>query len=133
MPHDTRQDTTEAVDALMAELKHPHHAGIQALRRCLAAADPSIKEGVKWNAPSWRTHEYFATTHLRSKRGFGLILHRGAKVRALPEGRLVVPDPEGLLKWLAADRAIIEFADEAELAEKSGALRDLVRRWIGQV
>lgn len=133
MPHDTRQDTSEAVDALMATLSHPHHAGIQALRRCLAGVDPSIREGVKWNAPSWRTHEYFATTHLRSKQGFGLILHRGAKVRALPEGGLVVPDPQGLLKWLAADRAIVEFRDEADLAAKQQALQELLRAWIERV
>lgn len=133
MPHDTRQDTSEAVDALMAGLKHPHHAGIQALRRCMAAADPSIREGVKWNAPSWRTHEYFATTHLRSKHGFGLILHRGAKVRALPEGGLAIPDPEGLLTWLAADRAIVEFKDDDDLAAKGEALQALIRRWIEQV
>ncbi|MCX7564572.1 DUF1801 domain-containing protein [Xanthomonadaceae bacterium XH05] len=133
MPHDTRNDTSEAVDALMAGLTHPHHAGIQALRRCLAAADPSIREGVKWNAPSWRTHEYFATTHLRSKQGFGLILHRGAKVKALPEGGLAIADPQGLLKWLAADRAMVEFSDEADLAGKSEALQALVRVWIKQV
>lgn len=133
MPHDTRQDTSEAVDALMATLSHPHHAGIQALRRCLAATDPRIQEGVKWNAPSWRTHEYFATTHLRSKQGFGLILHRGAKARALPEGGLAVPDPQGLLKWLAADRAIVEFHDEADLAAKQQALQELLRAWIERV
>ena len=133
MPHDTRNDTSEAVDALMARLSHPHHAGIQALRRIVLSADPGIREGVKWNAPSWRTHEYFATTHLRSKQGFGLILHRGAKVKELPEGGLAIHDPEGLLKWLAADRAMIEFSDDADLAAKGEALKALVRVWFEQV
>lgn len=80
MPHDTRQDTSEAVDALMATLSHPHHAGIQALRRCMADVDP-----------------------------------------------------QGLLNWLAADRAIVGFRDEAALAAKQQALQELLRAWIERV
>lgn len=133
MPHDTRHDTPAAVDALMAGLKHPHHAGIQALRRIVLATDPTIWEGVKWNAPSWRTHEYFATTHLRTKQGFGLILHRGAKVKALPDGGMAVADPAGFLTWLAPDRALIEFRDQQDLSAKAPALQDLLRSWISRL
>ena len=133
MPHDTRQDTTEAVDVLMAGLKHPHRDGIQALRKIVLAADPGIREGVKWKAPSFRTHEYFATTHLRSKVRFGLILHRGAKVRAVPEGRIDVADPSGVLTWLSEDRAMIEFRDGEELQDRAITLQRLLRGWIAHV
>lgn len=131
--HSTPLDRPEAVDALLAGLDHPHREGIVALRSWVGGADPTIREGVKWNAPSWRTHEYFATTHLRSKQGFGLILHRGAKVKALPEGGLAVPDPAGLLKWLAPDRALVELRDRDELAAKGPALQDLLRVWITRI
>ncbi|GAB2654316.1 DUF1801 domain-containing protein [Arenimonas aestuarii] len=130
MPHDSRHDTSDAVDALMAGLKHPHHDGIQTLRRIVMAAHPAIREGVKWKAPSWRTHEYFATTHLRSKQGLGVILHRGAKVKAAPAGGLAVADPEGLLTWLAPDRALVEFRDRQDLEAKGPALQGLLRAWI---
>lgn len=128
--HTTRQDRPEAVDALLANLDHPHLQGIAALRTWVCGADPSIQEGVKWNAPSWRTHDYFATTHLRMKRGFGLILHRGAKVKSLPEGGIAVPDPTGKLKWLAPDRGLVEFDDHDDLATKGPALQELLRTWI---
>ncbi|MDH5829038.1 hypothetical protein QFW80_00675 [Luteimonas sp. M1R5S18] len=65
--HATPADTRAAVDALMATLTHPHKASIEALRAAILAVDPSIAEGVKWNAPSFRTHEYFATFHLRAR------------------------------------------------------------------
>lgn len=130
MPKLTAADTAAAVDQFMATLDHPFKAEIETLRQAISAVDPSIAEGIKWNAPSWRTTEYFATTHLRSKTGLGLILHLGAKARALPEGGLTVDDPSGLLKWLAKDRAQVEFTSAADLAAKLPALQALLRQWL---
>ncbi|MBT9500921.1 MAG: DUF1801 domain-containing protein [Burkholderiaceae bacterium] len=124
-------DSSAAVDALMATLEHPHLDAIAALREIVCGADASIAEGVKWNAPSFRTTEYFATTHLRAKTGIALILHLGAKVRDIPS--VPVDDPQGLLSWLAKDRAMIGFAGMAELRAQAPALQALIRRWIAFV
>lgn len=131
--HPEASDSTAAVDALMAKLEHPMKAEIQALRELVLGVDPSIAEGVKWNAPSFRTSEYFATVHLRSKVGVGLILHRGAKARDLPAGGMRIDDPGRLLEWLDDDRARFEFASGAELAAKRASLRELLRQWIRHV
>ena len=131
--HAAAADTTAAVDALMAALDHPHEAGIAALREAILAVDPAIAEGVKWNAPSFRTHEYFATVHLRAKAGIGLILHLGAKARDLPACGLAIDDPDGLLRWLAKDRAQVAFADAADVRRRAPALQALLRAWIGYV
>lgn len=133
MPKLTAADTTAAVDRFMAALDHPFKAEIETLRRAIRALDPAIAEGIKWNAPSWRTTDYFATTHLRSKAGLGLILHLGAKARALPEGGLDVPDPSGLLKWLGKDRAQVEFRSAADLHAKLPALQALLQAWVGHL
>lgn len=127
--HDKHTDTTAAVDAFMAALEHPQHAGIEAIRRIILGVDPRIAEGIKWNAPSYRLHEYFATTHLRSKRGIGVILHLGAKRRDLPPDWRVA-DPAGLLTWLGKDRAQIEFAGMDELRDRQSAFEALLRQWI---
>ena len=124
-------DTSEAVDRFMLKLKHPHKAAIEALRHIISAADPSIAEGVKWNAPSFRTTEYFATTHLRGKDGVGVILHVGAKVRETPSFQ--VADPQGLLKWIARDRAIVTFAGVGDVKTHGSALQAIVRQWIASV
>jgi hypothetical protein len=128
--HTTAADTTAAVDAFMATLAHPHKDAIERLRRCMLAVDPAVREGVKWNAPSFRTIDYFATTNLRARSGIGVILHFGAKARALPAGGIAIDDPDGLLKWLGKDRAMVEFADEHALAGATAAFQAVLRQWL---
>ena len=119
-----------AVDQFMKTLEHPFKAEINKLRRAILAADPSVAEGIKWNSPSFRTSEYFATTNLRAKAGIGLILHLGAKVRELPGGGIKIDDPTALLKWLGKDRAMVEFATRKEIEQKTKALQAVLRQWI---
>jgi hypothetical protein len=124
-------DTSEAVDQFMTRLEHPHKAAIELLRQIICGADPSIAEGVKWNAPSFRTTEYFATTHLREKDGIGIILHVGAKVRERPSFQ--IDDPQGLIKWLARDRALVNFAGVEDVRAHEAAIQAVVRQWITSV
>jgi hypothetical protein len=131
--HGTPADTTEAVDACMRELAHPFKAEIQQIRELILAAAPGVAEGVKWKAPSFRTHEYFATINLREKQGIGVILHLGAKVRDMSPGGLSISDPDGLLKWLAADRASICFTSNSDLQERRAAFSQVVSDWVRHV
>jgi hypothetical protein len=131
--HSTAADTTEAVDAFMNTLVHTHKAEVQALRKAILSADRQISEGVKWNAPSFRKHEYFGTVNLREKNGISVILHLGAKVRTAGVKKLEIPDPEKQLQWLAPDRAMIRFADGHAFDAKRSAFVRLVRAWIAHV
>ena len=131
--HSTAADSTEAVDAFMATLDHPRKPEIEALRKIIRGTHPGIAEGIKWNAPSFRTTEYFATTHLRAKAGIGLILHLGAKARALPAGGMSIKDPDKLLQWLAKDRAMVTFSDLKDVRARKAALEGIVRQWIGHL
>ena len=131
--HRSAADTSEAVDEFMVTLKHPSIAEISALRTIVVGVDKSIGEGIKWNAPSFRTSEYFATTNLRAKAGIGLVLHLGAKVRELPVGGVKITDPTKLLRWLAEDRAMVEFTSLKDIKENAAALQAVVRQWIRYV
>ena len=131
--HDKPADTTQAVDAFMLQLEHPHKSSVELLRKVMLGVDAAVAEGIKWNAPSFRTREYFATTHLRSKAGIGLILHMGAKVRESADGAIAMDDPTRLLKWLGKDRAMVEFAGADELEGKKPALIAVLRQWIRYV
>ena len=115
----------------MAALEHPHKAAFGAIRQAILGADRSIQEGIKWKVPSFRTTQYFATTHLRAKVGVGVVLHLGAKLRAIPS--VPIKDPEGLLEWLAKDRAIVCFAGVDDVRAKQAALQRIVRQWITHV
>jgi hypothetical protein len=121
-------DTTEAVDRFMAKLEHPHKDAVEVLRRIMREADAAIAEGVKWNAPSFRTSEYFATTHLRAADGVGIVLHVGAKARETPAFQ--INDPKGLLKWVAKDRALMNFAGIEDVKAHAAAIQEIVRAWI---
>ena len=67
------------VETWLAALDHPCKEEVLALRQIILAADPAISEEIKWNVPSFRTSEHFATLNLRVKKGIGVILHFGAK------------------------------------------------------
>lgn len=128
--HRPPASTSAAVDEFMAGLVHPHKAAVAALRELVLAVDPSISEGIQWNSPSFRTTEWFATTHLRAKSGIGLILHLGAKVRQLPPPGLVIDDPTQRLKWLGPDRAQVAVADADDLRHQQPALQAVLKQWI---
>ncbi len=111
----------------MAASDHPHKASIQALRTLILAASPEIREGIKWNAPSYRTTEYFATTNLRVKGGVGIILHLGAKVS---DTDITLDDPSQLLKWLGKNRASIEFTGLDDIKTKAAAFDAIIKQWL---
>lgn len=117
----------------MASLQHPHKPLIEAIRGSILRVDPAIAEGLKWNAPSFRTVEYFATINLREKNGVGVILHLGARARDLGPGGIVIDDPTNLLKWLATDRAMIVCADLQDFRAKQAAFEAVVSRWLVHV
>ena len=128
----TRPSTLTGVDAFVASLEHPRKPEILALRTIILKAHPSIRAGIKWNSLSFHTSEYFATVHLRAKDGVQLILHLGAKKRE-GSARLAIADPEGLLEWLAPDRASVTFRDARDMAKKEKAFTTVIRQWVAHV
>lgn len=131
--HMTAADSTSAVDEFMRTLEHPFKQEIEAIRRAMLGVDSTIAEGIKWNAPGFRTSDYFATTNLREKKGIGIILHLGAKVRNLPLGGIVIADPAKLLKWLAKDRAMMAFENLQDFNARKAAFERIVLQWIVHV
>jgi uncharacterized protein YdhG (YjbR/CyaY superfamily) len=129
-PKTTRTDTF--VEEFLRVLDHPLRAEIEAVRRTILGASPAIGEGIKWNAPSFRTTEFFATIHLRSTDQLQLVLHRGAKVRS-DAGTFKIPDPAGLLKWLGKDRCLVTLGAGKEFRARQAALTALIRQWIRHV
>lgn len=123
----------EDVEAFLASLDHPFKGEILAVRQVILGADPAVAEGIKWNAPSFRTSEYFATFHLRAKDGVQVILHFGAKVRGSAATGVAIADPESLLEWLAKDRASAKFRDLKDVDARGSAFANVIRQWIKYV
>lgn len=106
---------------------------INAVRKLILQASPSISEAIKWNAPSFKTSDFFATFHLRSRDSVKVVLHMGAKAKATAKSGVDIRDPKGLLKWLGRDRAIVEFGDKKDVAAKKSAFTALIVEWIQHV
>lgn len=118
-----------AVEGFMSKLDHPLKPQIEQLRRLMAETDPAIREEIKWNSVTFRTTESFATVHLRSTARLQIVFHLGARTKgSVP--KTAVPDPEGIVKWLAPDRCLVTVGRaEAHRA----ALQGIVRAWLPQV
>lgn len=131
--HTSTADASSAVDAFISAQQEPTKTETELLRAAILGSAKSITEGIKWNAPSYKTHEYFATTNLRTKTGIGLVLHFGAKARAVEASSENIADPTSLLKWVAKDRATLEFKDAIDIEAKRAALQAIVRQWVKYV
>ena len=123
----------DGVEPFLFALDHPFKSEILAVRQIILGAHPSIAEGIKWNAPSFRTSEYFATFHLRAKEGVQVILHLGAKKRSAGGPALAVADPKSLLEWLGTDRASVKFGDLEDIERKRSAFVKVIQQWIKRV
>lgn len=119
------------VEEFLAQLEHPLLDEIHELRQLILSIDSSIKEAIKWNAPSFYTTEHFATMRLHGKQPLQLILHLGVAKQALPSG--TIDDPTGLLTWLAADRATVTFTHAGAVAAIREPLSAIIRQWIRYV
>ena len=137
----TRPGTTKPAQSAKAARRDGANAGtahalqpvIEAVRAVILEADDRIKEGVKWNAPSFYTTEHFATFHLRSSTRVQLVLHLGAKPRAGVTVRNAIAESSVPLEWRGPDRAIVTFATVAEVRRHRAAFTRLVQQWIEHV
>lgn len=133
--HDTPRTAPE-VYTYLENLEHPQKPTLMLLRQLILDVDPEIHEGIKWNAPSFRTSDWFATLNLRARSGeqhVWLILHTGAKQKASPDAAAAIPDPAGLLEWLGKDRAVVTFTDTADIANKREPLQAILRAWVARL
>ena len=129
-PAAPKGDGDEDVTAYMATLQHPLKAEITSVLALIRNADPAIVAGIKWNAPSFRLTEWFATLNVRSQDAVQIILHLGAKSRDDVTVREAIADPQNLMRWLGKDRALVSFRDAAAIKAGGAAFQTLLRQWI---
>nr|WP_240897436.1 DUF1801 domain-containing protein [Kineococcus vitellinus] len=111
-------------------MQHPLKDGVLRLRAALLGCEADLSEHVKWNAPSFRHRgEDRITFRLHPYEQLQLVFHRGAQVRADTAG-FAVEDPGGLLRWLAPDRAVVDFPTLESVAAHEEEVVALARRWV---
>jgi len=116
----------------MQALDHPHKQGVVVLRRVILAVDPAITEEVKWNAPSFKVHDHFATFKLHPPKQIQLVLHTGARPQ-MPTKAFRLEVPGLAVKWAAPDRCVLSFASSDMASEQSPLVAEAVRQWLAQL
>jgi hypothetical protein len=119
-------EVTEFLDNQM----HPLRAEIEALREIILRAEPTLKEGIKWNGPNYSLNgEDRITMRLNPPKQIQIIFHRGAKVKTQPENRLIDGNYP-FLTWKENDRAIATFKGLDDIQQFSEPFREVVIKWI---
>lgn len=119
------------VTALLDACGHPLRKEIDLLRSIILGVDKRIVEGVKWGTSSFRTTDWFATLNMPvQKKEPMIILHTNGQ-RLDMKSRL--PDPTGLVRWLAIDRGQVLFKNAGDIKDKQEALTILLHAWIQQL
>jgi hypothetical protein len=117
-----------AVEEYLRNLPPLRQKETQAVRRIILGVNPKITEEIKWAAPSFALGEHFCTFNAWAKDDVQLIFHHGPR-KATSKG-VPIHDPDGLLEWLATDRASVRFESLQDIRSKKAALQSVVRQWI---
>ena len=119
---------TVSIDTYLEGLPPDARKMVDALRKIVRSALPQAIETIKWNAPSFAVDgEDRVTLGLGRKGESRLVLHRGAKQRALTD--LTVVDHAGIATWPTPDRGVVTFRDLEAVRAREAELISLCSRW----
>lgn len=110
------------VDAWMAKYENPMKPVVQAVREVVLAADPRIGETIKWQAPTFVYKGNLASFFPKAKAHASLMFHTGASI----------PGDFPSLEGGKDTSRMMKFTDLADVRQKSGELRRIVKAWCDQ-
>jgi hypothetical protein len=120
------------IDTFIKQLDHPHKAAINRLRAAIKRLDSRIVEEIKWNAPSFKIEDHFATFKLYPPKNIQIVLHTGAKPKT-PLRAFALDDPHKLLKWPAIDRCVLTLQSSEQAEQLEEIVTKMVKQWIQQL
>ena len=95
-----------ALDSYFDDLEHDRKAEILALRQLILDAVPGLSETLKGTTPAFARGDAERIAMFRFE------------------------DPDRLIAWAAPDRGVITIRDATDLAGKSEAISQVLRRWV---
>lgn len=120
------------VEAWLARFPPPLRQQVDAIRAVFHALSSHVVEEIKWNTPSFRASDDFATLHLRDPTKPMVVFHTGVKAKGLVlRGR--IDEPPGRIDWRAPDRCLFKLGPAADRAESLPALRRFAIDWMARM
>lgn len=101
------------------------------LQSYIQAADSTLEEHIKWNAPSYvKDGEDRITFNLMNKEGaVKLVFHMGASRKEDRKAAPVLKDAK-LIEWVSDIRGYVTFTDLQQIKSQEGAIKELVQKWL---
>jgi hypothetical protein len=105
------------VEAWFGELEHPLKDAMLRVRKIVLAAEPCVREAIKWKSPTFMFEGNLASIDPRSKKHVSLMSHQGA---ALPGKHPGLEGGGGTVRYM-------RFADDRDVTAKRRDIEAAVR------
>jgi hypothetical protein len=120
----------QEVSTFLNELNHPLREEIELLRNIILNSNKTLTENIKWNAPNYVVGENDRVTlKINPPKNILIILHRGAKVQAMPTQKLIDYTCK-VLSWKTNDRAIITLNNKQDIITYQNDIVQIVSLWL---
>lgn len=122
----------KTTDEFLNDLDASKRQQVEALRSLILTTEPSLKEHIKWNAPSYVLDvEDRITFNLMNKQQVvKLIFHMGATRKENKKGTPIMQDESGLLEWSSDIRAMVTFTSIEEITSHKDSLQEIIKNWL---
>ena len=135
--HATRFCYTESmnkyktIDEFLNDLSPDKKDQVLELRTYIKAVAPSLREHIKWNAPSFvKNGEDRITFNLFNKEGVvKLVFHMGATRKEDRKAAPVLADAQ-LIEWVSDIRGYVTFESLQQIKSQEGVIKELVKSWL---
>ena len=107
------------VDLWFESCDNPQSAAVNRVREIILAADPRIKESIKWKAPTFEYKGNIASFFPRAKKHVSLMFHQGANI----------PGAHPLLEGDGETSRSAKFMDMADIESKKAQLEAVIAAW----
>lgn len=121
----------KTIDEFLADLVPDKKEQVLELRKYIQAAEPSLEEHIKWNAPSYVINgEDRITFNLYNKENLvKLVFHMGTSRKENRKAKPILKDAQ-LIEWISDIRGYATFTDIAQIKSQEKLIKELVSRWI---
>lgn len=105
---------------------------IMEVREVILAADPSLEETLKWNAPNYifNGEDRITFNVINKQNKVKVVIHMGPARKENKKGSPILSNDQGLVEWNSDIRGTIIFEDIHDVNTKSTRLQKLFRDWL---
>ena len=116
----------------MESLDDDTRSQVQALRKIILGTMPSLREHIKWNAPSYALNgeDRITFNTINKENLVKLVIHMGTTHKEDKSRTPVLQEDGGIVQWISDIRGVVTFESYKDVKAKSTPLKDLLTRWL---